>query len=423
MNKLKANFLRALSIGVHPGLDEGKKFAIQVATLDGYWSFFAFFFYAIYTYVEGHTFLFYFFTASSVLTVLGLWLIAKHQFDIARVLIHQVGLYAIFVTADALGVGSGVEYYYFTSVLVPHIVFSLEELWKGAILSASTCVVFIAQHILGSGLLLSAIPSTGNDKLIAIIFVLSFTLSVLTVARWRLLHAQREITRQQGELIHSSNLVALGEMTGGIAHEINNPLQSLTLQVTVLKDKLKGLDVEEHLNSIDETIFKMGKMVQGLKDLSRKDTEDPPERFPFSKVLDDVLAISSERLNHLDIMVSVQGNTSHIIKGHSVQISQVLLNLLNNSTDAIQSLPDRWIWINVQKKSSFLQISVVDSGRGIKDEVAARMMNPFFTTKEPSKGTGLGLSISKSIIERNNGSLFYDPAHFNTRFVILLPLV
>ncbi|WP_408097078.1 sensor histidine kinase [Peredibacter sp. HCB2-198] len=423
MSKLKACFLKALSIGVHPGLDEGKKFAIQVATLDAYWTVVAFVFYILHTYKAGQITLCYFFIGSTLAIFLGIWFIRKHHYDIARPLIHQVGLYAIFVSADALGPESGLEYYYFTSVLVPHITFSLEELWKGAILSATACILLVTQHILGTGLLFSGMVPDPNEKLIAICFVMLFTLSVLTVARWRLLYAQKEITKQQNELIHSSNLVALGEMTGGIAHEINNPLQSLTLQITVLKDKLKGQEVEEHLNSIDETVFKMGKMVQGLKDLSRNDSQDPPESFPFSKVLDDVVAISTERLTHLDIMLSVQGDTSHVVRGHSVQISQVLLNLLNNSTDAIQGLPDRWIWINVQKKSSFLQVSVVDSGRGIKDEIAAKMMNPFFTTKEPSKGTGLGLSISKSIIERNNGSLFYDPAHFNTRFVILLPLV
>lgn len=407
-------------------MDEGKKFAIQVATLDAYWSFVAFFFYVIHSFQNNQTPLFYLHVTFSVLILVGLWLIRLKHYDFARVLIHQVGLFGIFISTDAFGVDSGTEYYYFTSVLVPHITFSLDEIWKGALLSASACALFVTQHILGTGLLIESIPAHPDEKLIAIIFVLSFTLSVLTVARWRLLHAQKRITRQQNELIHSSNLVALGEMTGGIAHEINNPLQSLTLQVTVLKDKLSDsedkIGVKEHLAIIDDTVFKMGKMVQGLKDLSR-DTLDAPEAFPFSKVMDDVVSASADRMSQMEIMLSVQGETSIMVRGHSTQISQVLLNLLNNSIDAIHALPDRWIWINLQKKNSYLQISIVDSGKGIKEEVAAKMMNPFFTTKGPSKGTGLGLSISKSIIEKNNGSLFYDPTHFNTRFVILLPLV
>lgn len=423
MINLKENFLKALAIGVRPEMDEGKKFAIQVATLDGYWSFLAFFFYVIYSYQKQQFQLPYFFSACTLLMIIGLWLIRKSHYDIARILIHQVGLFAIYICTDAFGVDSGMEYYYFTSVMVPHIVFSLDELWKGAILSATTCIVFITQHIVGNGIIMNPLPTNGDEKLIAIVFVLLFTLSVLTVARWRLLTAQNELKKQQNELIHSSNLVALGEMTGGIAHEINNPLQALTLQVTILKDKLEGKGVDNHLTIMDDVIFKMGKMVQGLKDLSRKDAKDPVETFPFSKVLDDMISVSAERMEHLDIMISVQGDSHHMVKGHSAQISQVMINLLNNSTDAIKDLPEKWIWINVQKKNAFLQVSVVDSGRGIKEEIAAKMMNPFFTTKAPSKGTGLGLSISKSIMDKNNGSLFYDPTHFNTRFVLLLPLV
>jgi signal transduction histidine kinase len=423
MINVKKWFFKALSIGVHPGLDEGKKFALQVATVDGYWSVIAFAFYVFHSLSYQREFLFYNHIASLLLMVLGLWLLTKRKYDFGRFLIHQVGLYQIFIATDVFGFGSGLEYYYFTSVLMPHITFSLDEIWKGVFLSATACVLFITQLLLGSNLLMVPLPVAPDDKIVAIVFVLLFTLSILAVARWRLLHAQRQVTRQYNELIHSSNLVALGEMTGGIAHEINNPLQSLTLQVTILKDKLEGQGMDDHLNTIDETIFKMGKMVQGLKDLSRKDNQDPVESFPFSKVLDDVISISSERMEHLDIMISVQGDTEQVVQGHFVQISQVMINLLNNSTDAIKSLSDKWIWINVQKKNAFLQISVVDSGRGIKDEIATKMMNPFYTTKEPSKGTGLGLSISKSIIERNNGSLFYDPNHFNTRFVVLLPLV
>ena len=101
----------------------------------------------------------------------------------------------------------------------------------------------------------------------------------------------------------------------------------------------------------------------------------------------------------------------------------MLLNILNNSFDAIQSLPTKWIRIDVFSADDRLQLSVTDSGQGIPREVSDRMHEPFFTTKDVGKGTGLGLSISKGIIEDHDGSLTYDRKSPHTRFVIELPAV
>jgi C4-dicarboxylate-specific signal transduction histidine kinase len=97
------------------------------------------------------------------------------------------------------------------------------------------------------------------------------------------------------------------------------------------------------------------------------------------------------------------------------------LNLINNSHDSVLNLKDRWVKIEVLDKDNFIEISVTDSGNGIPEPIAQKMMNPFFTTKEVGKGTGLGLSISKGLAEDHGGSLYYDPTSKNTRFVIKLP--
>ena len=103
------------------------------------------------------------------------------------------------------------------------------------------------------------------------------------------------------------------------------------------------------------------------------------------------------------------------------QISHVLLNLLNNAFDAVQSLSKKWVRILVSEELQFINISVMDSGRGIPREIAEKAMHPFFTTKPLGKGTGLGLSISKAIAEAHHGRLSIDPRGPNTRVVLTLP--
>ncbi len=103
-------------------------------------------------------------------------------------------------------------------------------------------------------------------------------------------------------------------------------------------------------------------------------------------------------------------------------MGQVILNLLNNAYDAIQKDTDKWITVETSNKAGLVFLSVTDSGAIIPDEVKAKMMQPFFTTKEIGKGTGLGLSISKGIVESHGGILAIDNSKVNTSFVIQLPL-
>lgn len=421
MKYLKQFFFRLISIGIHSKLSEEKKLAIQISTLDGYWSLIAISFYIIDAVSKNLYPLYHLHIMSLIITLLGIWFIKKHWYDIARPLIHIIGLIQIFITGDCAGVYSGYEFYYFTSIAIPFITFTYQEQWKGNILTALACLTFLFQLRFGTGHLGIVWETNEKDKFIALLFVMSYFLLIFTFARWQLKNIQRDISKQYDELVHSSKMVALGEMSSGIAHEINNPLQSLSLNLSIVKEKFTWGDDLELLSKMERTIQNMGKLVQGLKDLSKKDLTGT-EMVTFSKLVDDVLTISADKLRDQNITIFVNGDTSAKIEAHPVQISQVLLNLILNSVDAVKDHQVRWIRIEYWKKNSFLQVSVTDSGKGISKEIVHRIMEPFFTTKRNEKGTGLGLSISKSIIEKNNGKIYYDTSSVNTRFIILLPL-
>ena len=110
------------------------------------------------------------------------------------------------------------------------------------------------------------------------------------------------------------------------------------------------------------------------------------------------------------------------VASNRAQLSQVLLNLLNNAHDAVvERSEDKWIELKVEENEANYFILVIDSGKGISGEMREKIFTPFFTSKEIGKGTGLGLSISLSIMQKLSGNLELDTAHENTCFKVTIP--
>lgn len=419
--RIKDPIIRAISIGVHPGLSEGKKLAIQIATLDAYWTFLTYSFYLGYAIYNNIYPLVYIVLSFLFFVAVGIWFFYKQSYDIARPLVYLVSTISVYYGVDGAGFNSGFEFYYFTGIAIPFIIYSFEEQWKGNILICLLSAIFVFQYSIGTGHFAEPLPAEPSDKLIAIVFVISYFLVVFSYGRRQLRWAHKEIEKQYNDLIHTSKMAAIGEMAGGIAHEINNPLQTLSLQMVVLKDKVDDPEVSKKFAVMEEIIQKMGKIVSGLKDLSRKDNSKNAEVYSFLNNIEDIKTLCSPKIDEEDIAFSIHGSTDVRVFAHPIQVSQVLINLMNNAIEAIKNTDNKWIKILVEEKQSFLQVSLTDSGSGIPNHVVEKMMEPFFTTKNPSEGTGLGLSISKSLMEKNNGSLYYDVKAPNTTFVILLP--
>lgn len=419
---LKSHLTKFLSLGGMEELSPGKRFSLQIAVLDGYWSVLAFFVYVAWSLHQNQMQLFWVHFFCLDVMFIGLTFIYKKKYDIGRYIIFLGGLLAIFCGNDVFGKDSGIEYYYFVSIMMPFLTFSLEEIKKGIPLSVTAFSLCLIQQISGTGIFLDTIPPSPGDRILAIGFVAIFTISVLFVVRWRLYHAQKELQEQEKEIAHSMNKIAMGEMAANIAHEINNPLLSLSLQMAVMKEKYEHSEFHDHFHKMDQMIQRMARMVSGLRDLSRKEAETTMEEFLFSDTLEEALSLSSKEIAASGITLSINGDSEFKTRGHSLQVSQILINLLSNSIDAVKNDKERWIKIDVAKKNSFLQVSVTDSGKGIPEFVSHKIMEPFFTTKPSGTGTGLGLSISRTIAEKNHGKLYYDPASERTRFVLLLPL-
>lgn len=244
---------------------------------------------------------------------------------------------------------------------------------------------------------------------------------------FELKRATETIYEQQALLTHRSQLAELGEVAAGIGHEINNPLAIVAGNANVLIQKLKneGKISTEHLQKGLEKIvtasFRITGIIKTLKSLSRDGSNDPITSVDLKQAFKDVRSLLHKKLALSRVSISWPSNTSSFALGREPHILQILTNLMGNASDAVSSLDEKWIRIEVKTFNDQIRISVIDSGKGLPDKIAQKIMNPFFTTKAPGEGTGLGLSISLKLAQAQGGKLYLDQSHKNTCFVLELP--
>lgn len=238
--------------------------------------------------------------------------------------------------------------------------------------------------------------------------------------------AERLLDEQRMRLIASSKMSALGEMAGGIAHEINNPLaiilgNSMILRTSLADGQIDRESLESGLDKIESTANRIARIVKGLRAFSRSAEKDPPSMVSVRQLVDDTLELCREKFRAHAIQLEVGELPDTRLECRPSQVSQVLLNLLSNAFDATVNRDSPWVRLDAAASGDRVVFSVTDSGERIRPDVARRMMEPFFTTKDVNQGTGLGLSIAKGLAEDHHGELRYEPGAC-TRFEVQLPL-
>lgn len=240
--------------------------------------------------------------------------------------------------------------------------------------------------------------------------------------------ALSELATNQQVMAQNAKMTALGEMAGGIAHEINTPLGAILLNASSILEKVDGSDpafLRKRVDAIIKIVDRISKIINGLKRFSRTSVVSEKTDNSVRTIVEDTLSLCSERLRRHSIKLEIVGLDEDLnFRCVPEQISQVLLNLLNNSVDALcEAIPEgqRWVKVEAKEAANQLEISVTDAGGGLSDTVAAKLMQPFFTTKKQGSGTGLGLSISRGIVEDHGGQLVYDKSSPHTRFVMRFP--
>ncbi|MGY5353709.1 ATP-binding protein [Wenyingzhuangia sp. IMCC45467] len=230
----------------------------------------------------------------------------------------------------------------------------------------------------------------------------------------------------QSRLLESEKMASLGVLTAGVSHEINNPLQYLTgvhYALTNYFNKYKSNDIATTsvlLSSIEIAINRISSIVEGLNQLSN-DTNLIDKKCNLHSIIDNCVAILTNQKNAAITFDKKYDSKKLTIKGKTNKLHQAFINIISN---AIQSIPAKGkITIVTQKNKDSIIIDIIDTGSGINKKDLPKIIDPFFTTKDPGEGIGLGLSIAYNIIKDHNGQIYFNSEiNKGTKATIILPL-
>jgi histidine kinase len=231
-----------------------------------------------------------------------------------------------------------------------------------------------------------------------------------------LLYRLRELQTAQSSLIQSGKLAALGEVSSGLAHELNNPLTIVAGYLELIRGSIQNgavgipdvVELESHLHKIERNVERMKVIIRHIMEFAR---ESKPEKKPT--LLNDVIKKSfiliNEQLRLRKIQIDLDLCPGLVALIDESRLEQVFINLLSNARDAIHEAHGQTGGrIRVGSRvlsSSEIEIEISDNGIGMTEETRSKIFNPFFTTKDAGKGTGLGLSISHAILQDHGGSI------------------
>ena len=231
------------------------------------------------------------------------------------------------------------------------------------------------------------------------------------------------------QIIQSSKLATLGEMATSVAHELNQPLNVIRMAAGNSRRKIsKGIVDPEYLNDklkrIEEQTARAAAIIDHMRMFGREAKERPGPVDPRNVVM-NALSLMGEQLRLAGIEVATElPEKCAFIMGHTIQMEQVILNLLTNARDAmVENDKEAKITLRVFEDDKRIRIISEDTGGGIPEDVLSRIFEPFYTTKEMGKGTGLGLSVSYGIVRDMYGTIIAENIAYGARFTITLPIV
>ena len=239
---------------------------------------------------------------------------------------------------------------------------------------------------------------------------------------------EQELRDKQEQLVQAGKLATLGELTTGVAHELNNPLNNIGLFVGNAVDLIELTPTEKgqvvgELRHAMQQVRKATEIISHLRTFGRA---APASRQAISlrQVIERALSLMREQLRLRAIEVTVDlGPEEPVVVGNAIQLEQVFINLLTNARDAVADSARRAIRISGVVGAGAVEITFADTGTGIPPGLEQRIFDPFFTTKEVGKGTGLGLSITYGIIKEHGGTIsVVSPPGEGAKFLMHLPL-
>ena len=241
------------------------------------------------------------------------------------------------------------------------------------------------------------------------------------VGRTVIIKDYTEVKNLQRQVNQSEKLAVIGQLAAGVAHEIGNPLTSISSLVQILQRKSPDDFFSEQLANIKENIDRISKIVRELVDFSR-----PPSHERTMIQITDIIRTAigivkyDKRVKKVDFDIHLDKDAPLVLTVPD-QLLQVFVNILLNALDAIEG--NGKIIVKSYTKDELIYVEIIDNGTGMDEETKKKIFDPFFTTKEVGKGTGLGLSVSYGIIKKFKGDIFVESKPGKgCKFIIIIPM-
>ncbi len=264
-----------------------------------------------------------------------------------------------------------------------------------------------AARMLGDGRIPSPIEISGRDEL-------------SDMAR-----AMEGFRRAQSDLVQSAKLAALGHLSAGIAHELNQPLNAIrshAYNASLLQERGDAEGVTRALKKVQDLTARAAHVVGHLRRFARRpDLTLRPVNL--NEVVEGAVLILQSRLRESDTRLERDIPEGLMVEAEDIRLEQVFVNLLANALDALAGTPERVITIRAEPRNNLVRIEVLDNGPGVPEAVRATIFDPFVTSKPPGEGVGLGLTISFSIIRDFGGALRLERAERGAHFALELRAV
>lgn len=227
--------------------------------------------------------------------------------------------------------------------------------------------------------------------------------------------------------LHAEKMAALGTFTNGLANELNNPLAIIAghrfrLSSMIDSRSFNIHEFEKSLGKIDQAVNRMIAVIDALKVYSQDpEGQEILKTFSVRETIKYTIDLCRDKVVSRGIRLITPELGDATMEGHQGQIIQVLLILVDNAIDALDSASEKSIRIELQPLPDSVRIAVIDSGPGVPLGIRNKIWDPFFTSKDPFRHKGLGLSIASGIISNHRGQLLLDESTPETRFVVELP--
>ncbi|WP_010487803.1 sensor histidine kinase [Pseudomonas sp. S9] len=234
-----------------------------------------------------------------------------------------------------------------------------------------------------------------------------------------------ELREAQDGLVHAAKMAALGQMSAAMAHEVNQPLTAMRMQLGSLRlllDSGRQADAYAGLQRIDGLFELMASLTSHLKTFARKSPAGLSERLSLGEVLDQALQLLAPRMRGENVQLCSQVDYNVHVLGDAIRLEQVLLNLLNNALDAMTGAGTPQLDVVIQSCAGQCVLKIADNGGGIDAANLKHVFDPFFTTKPVGQGLGLGLAVSYGIVRELGGTLEAANSSIGAVFTMKLPI-